>query len=376
MKSDEAETSPAEGSGEGSSAAQKSGSALAGSISVRSVALTGLFVLATLAAMHVARPILVPMVLAVLLAMMLSPIVRGMRRRLRIPPGIGAAALLVVATAIVGTIGWSLSGPAAEMLNELPVQIDRLESKVRGLTEGVDELRDASERMQEMARNTDDETVPVRVEEPKLAEFVFGQTWFVVTTTALTLGLLYFLLAADDLFLQKLVKAAPTMGEKKTALRIVEEIRDDLRWYLLEITLINIGLGIAVGLAMWALGMPYPALWGAMATLFNFIPFAGALVGVGVVTLAAAATFDGVGLILLVPLVYYSLTAIEGSIVTPTILGQKLVLNPVVIFIALIFWGWMWGFVGIFLAVPIMSSVKIVCDRIEPLKIVGAFLGR
>jgi predicted PurR-regulated permease PerM len=346
-------------------------------VSIRSIALSGLFVLAILACLYAARVVLIPVALAAILAMVLAPVVKGMHRWARIPAPLGSAMLLLAVAALVTSVAWMLSGEAGTLLRGLPEDLERLETKFRGVSEGMEELREAEEQVEELTANGEGDAVAVRVERPTLSEFLFGQTWYIVTNSFLTLGLLYFLLASGDLFLQKLVRVMPRLEDKKTALTIVRDVHHDLAWYFLDITLINIGLGVAVGLAMWALGMPNPLLWGVMATLLNFVPFAGAIVGVIVVGLASATVFDDVWRALLVPVVYYALTALEGSFLTPTILGRKLVLNPVVIFVALIFWGWMWGIPGIFLAVPIMSAVKIASDHASPrTRVVGEFLGR
>lgn len=349
---------------------------LGGPLDVRSFMLTGLFVLAVLAVLYVTRAIFVPMILAILLAVMLGPVVGWLRHRLRLPAAVGAALLLVGIVGIVGTASYTLSGPATTWIQEMPDEMRRMESKFRGLRERVEGIRAAGEKVEEMTKPEEDDTVEVRVAKPTLTPFLLGQTWYVVANAFLTVGLLYFLLAADDLFLVKLVRVIPKLKDKKLAVEVVHQIQHDIGLYFLTITLINAALGVAIGTAMWLLGVPNPVLWGVAAALLNFIPFGGAIVGVLAVGVVAAASFEHVGYILLVPAVYYALTTLEGSFITPMVLGKRLVLNPVVIFLSLMVWGWMWGIPGIFLAVPIMSAVKITCDNIEPLRVVGEFLGR
>jgi predicted PurR-regulated permease PerM len=139
---------------------------------------------------------------------------------------------------------------------------------------------------------------------------------------------------------------------------------------------INAALGTAAGLVFWGLGMPNPALWGALGFVLNFIPYVGAVFTIGITALVAAATFPHLGQAILVPASYLALGTIEGNFVTPHILGKRLVLNPVVIFIGLVFWGWMWGILGALLAIPMLVMVKIICDHIEPLAPLGEFLGK
>lgn len=355
----------------------KLGKLLAGPMDVRSFMLTGLFVLALLAAIYAARPILVPMVLAILLAVMLGHAVRWLKHRLRVPSALGAAIVLSTLVGVAGLGTYYLSTPATNWLQDMPGEMRQMERKFRGLKKRVEGLREASEQVEAIAKdNGSEDAVDVRVRKATITPFLLGQTWYIGANAFLTLGLLYFLLAADDLFLVKLVRVIPKFANKKLAVEVVHQVQSDVAMYFLTITLINAGLGVAIGTAMWLLGVPNPLLWGIAAAVLNFIPFGGAIIGVLAVAIVAAANFESVGYILLVPAVYYTLTTIEGSFVTPMILGKRLVLNPVVIFVSLIVWGWMWGIPGIFLAVPIMSAIKITCDNIEPLRVVGEFLGR
>jgi predicted PurR-regulated permease PerM len=126
---------------------------------------------------------------------------------------------------------------------------------------------------------------------------------------------------------------------------------------------------------MFLLGMPNPVLWGVMAGSLNFIPYLGAITSATILTLVALLTFEEVGRAVVVPLVFVVLTSLEGLIVTPTVVGRRLSLNPVAIFIWLIFWGWLWGIAGTLLAVPLLAVLKIVCDHVKPLAAVGEFLG-
>jgi predicted PurR-regulated permease PerM len=201
-------------------------------------------------------------------------------------------------------------------------------------------------------------------------------------TTEFLLGLvssmilLYFFLASGNLFLEKLVKVLPRFSDKRRAVEIVRGIEGNISSYLLTVTGINAGLAIVVSLSMYLYGMPNPLLWGAMAGILNFIPYVGSVIGLGAMTLAAAFNFDDLSMVALVSGTYFFLTALEGNFITPYLLGRKLTLNPVVILISVLFWGWLWGLIGALLAVPIVASCKIICDQIEPLNSIGEFLGR
>jgi predicted PurR-regulated permease PerM len=157
---------------------------------------------------------------------------------------------------------------------------------------------------------------------------------------------------------------------------IVRGIEGHISSYLFTVTAINFCLVMVVSLAMYLYGMPNPFLWGAMAGILNFIPYVGSIIGLGAISLAAAFTFEHLNMVAMVSGTYLCLTAVEGNFITPYLLGQKLLLNPVVILVSVLFWGWIWGAVGALLAVPLIASVKIMCDQIEFLHPIAEFLSR
>jgi len=190
-----------------------------------------------------------------------------------------------------------------------------------------------------------------------------------------TIVLLYFLLASGDLFLQKLTKMLPEFKDKKKAVAIARETETSISMYLSSVTLINFVEGGIVSMAMWALGMPNPVLWGVLVFFLEFIPYLGALVMVGVLALAALSTFDNVAHTVAVPACFLAINLLQAYVVTPMLLGRRLLLNPVAILIGLILWWEVWGVAGAFIAVPLLATLKILCDHIETLAPVGEFLG-
>ena len=187
--------------------------------------------------------------------------------------------------------------------------------------------------------------------------------------------LLYFLLAVGDLFLEKLIKVLPQLGDKKKAVAIVRETEASISTYLFTVTLVNLGLGLVVALVMHLVGMPNPLLWGALAGLAEFVPYLGATVMLIMLSLAGLVTFPQLGHAMLVPGAYLAVNLVQANFVTPTVLGRRLTLNPVAILLGLVFWWWLWGVGGAFIAVPILATFKIFCDHIEALAPIGEFLG-
>jgi predicted PurR-regulated permease PerM len=350
---------------------------LKGPLDVRSLSLSILMILAIGGMLYVARAVLMPIVLALLLSFLLSPLVRGLAR-LRLAEPLGAAVVLLTLVGMLMLGVYGLWEPATQWFQRLPQSMAQLENKIRLVKESVADFSEATEQVEQMTNMQSEAASPtlkVEMQRPSLTGTVLNQTLNLLATAGAVTILLYFLLASGDLFLLKLVRVLPSLADKKIAVTIVHEVRHDISYYLLTITLINAGLGVAVGLAMFGLGMPNPLLWGVMAAVFNFIPYLGALASMIVLTIVALLTFDDLGRALLVPGVFLLLTALEGSFITPMIVGQRLTLNPVAIFIWLTLWGWLWGVPGMLLAVPLLAALKIVCDHIQPLNPIGEFLG-
>jgi predicted PurR-regulated permease PerM len=173
-----------------------------------------------------------------------------------------------------------------------------------------------------------------------------------------------------------LVTVLPTEKVQNEALSIAEEVESTITTYLSTVTVINVCLGISVGFSLYLLGVPNPILWGALAAFLNFIPYLGPATGILILLALGLVSFDTAGQAILPPLFYISLHSIEANFITPMVLGRRLILNPVVIFISIMFWTWMWGVPGALLAVPMLMMLKALCDHIQPLKSLGEFLGR
>lgn len=245
--------------------------------------------------------------------------------------------------------------------------------------EGTDSETTAAEQLEEAAEELEEveEPIAVEVKQPRLvAGFqLLSSTGTVVADLIIILVLTYFLMVSGDMLINNVLHLLPSMREKRNAVELVYKVQQGISSYLVTVTCINIALGVVVAVAMWLLGVPNPFLWGMMATVFNFVPFLGALVGVAVMFLVSVLAFESLSYALVPPLVYWALTAVEGNFVTPSLLGRSMSLNPIMVFLALTLLGWMWGIAGAVLAVPVLAVVKVGCDQFERSQPVGTLLG-
>jgi predicted PurR-regulated permease PerM len=346
---------------------------LRGPFDVKSVALTGLFVLAVFYTMYFMRALLLPLVLALLLSYLLAPLVRLFGRiRINAPFGAAIVLLSLVGAAVYGVS--RLAEPAAGWLEKAPYSLHELQQKILPLKRPMEKVAQASGEIEKMTTSPEPQAQTVVVKRNALAEAFLTQTPEFVASGVVMLILLYFLLAYDGVFLAKLIKVSPRLKDKKRSVSIVREIEAQISRYLLTITAINIGLGVTVGTAVHLLGMRNPIMWGVLVALLNFVPYLGALTGIICMTLGAILSFDSLGYAMMIPASYLILATLEGNFITPMVLGRSLTLNPVVILVALTFWGWMWGISGMILAVPILATFKIFCDHIEPMSPIGEFM--
>jgi predicted PurR-regulated permease PerM len=342
----------------------------------RSAGVTTLTVLALLYTLYFARPFLLPIVVALLLSFLFSPVVRALAR-FRIPPPVSAGLIILGLLGSVGFAGYELSGPVQRWAASAPQTFATAQARIRTV---LQPLERASRTAQQVERSAGavagpDQAREVVVKQPSLIARVFGTTQRFLVTAMEVLILLYFLLAAGDLFLQKLIKVLPSVRDKRKAVEIARKTEASISTYLLTTLAITFIEGVVVALAMWALGMPNPLLWGALVVVLEFIPYLGALIMTAILTLAALTVYDTVGQALLVPGAFLLINVIQGNFVSPMLMGHKLALNPVALLVGLTFWFWIWGLPGAFVAVPLLATFKIFCDHIESLAAVGEFLG-
>lgn len=343
-------------------------------------ALTGLFLLALLAAVGYAQAVLFPIVLAILLNFLLRNPVRWLERA-KIPKAVSAAILLLV---LVGGLGFGIAQlrqPASEWLANAPQSLAGLERAARRISEPVEKASEAAAQMEDMADVQGEQkrrrgVQRVEVMERSLLETTMAALPEIAFGAVVALVLLYLLLLFDEDILRNVVRVLPTMTEKRRIVQIAREAQATVSRYLLTIALINIALGVAIGAALAWIGVPSPWLWGVMGGLLNFVPYLGGLAGVTIVALVALTTLDSTLYALAAPASYAAINSLEGLVVTPIILGNQFALNPVIIFVWLLLWGWLWGIGGALIAVPLLTVFKIFCDYTPSLSKLGEVLER
>ncbi len=336
----------------------------------------GLFLLAVLYTCYFARALLLPIVLAVLFTLLLSPVVRVLKRWW-MPEPLGAGIVLLAVIGIAGAAVYTLVDPATEWIAKVPGSLRAVEGKLRELKQPVADVRRAAERIEAMTGVDGPGRVPeVVVKREDLSSLLANRTPYFMAGVLSTVVLLYFLLASGDLFLRKVVRITPSLRNKIHAVEVGRSIQREIGRYFFTVSMINAGLGLATGAALHLLGMPNPLLWGVTVMLLNFIPYLGPLSSLLILTVAAILAFDDLARAWMVPGVFLALAIIEGQFIQPVVVGRRLSLNPVMVFLAFLVLGWLWGIAGMFTAVPILVMLKVICDHVERFAPLGEFLGR
>ena len=331
-------------------------------------------VVATITALRVGRALMLPIVLAILASLILSPLVRWLRQH-RVPEQFGAAVVVFGALAMVACAVISLIGPATNFLNRAPAALATGESRIRRLVRPLEALQETAERIQQVAAPPTGEG-PARVEvaAPGIVARWSGSTLSAGLAMFSAIFLSYFLLASGPMFRRKIADALPSRFERARFATLFDEIELVTSRYLLLSLIINAGVALATISGLWLVGMPTALLWGCIAGVLNFVPYLGAFTTLALLTLSALSTPVTTGHELLAPVIFLCIHLLESNIVTPTVLGRRLPLSSIAVFVALLFWGWMWGIPGAVIAVPVTVLIKVTCDHLPGLEHVGALL--
>jgi predicted PurR-regulated permease PerM len=361
-------------------------------VDVRNLSLTVLTVLAVIFLLHWARAFFIPLMLGVMISYAFSPLVNRMQKW-RIPRAIGAAVLMIGIVGGAGSLAYSLSDEAAQLIETLPDAAEKFRKTLRkewGKTEGaMEQMQKAAVQLENAANETitPAATAPkgvtrVVIEKPKLS--ITGYLWSGTVGAAVFAGqavmvlfLTYFLLVSGDIFRRKLVHiSGPTLSRKRITLQVLDEITAQIQRYLLVQIFTSVVVGVATWLAFLWIGLEHAAIWGIVSGVFNLIPYLGPVVVTGGTGLVGLLQFGTVSMALTVAGISLAITSLEGYLLTPWLTGRAGRMNAVMVFIGVLFWGWLWGVWGLLLGVPIIMMVKAICDRVEDFKPIGELLGK
>ncbi|HSJ47841.1 MAG TPA: AI-2E family transporter [Gammaproteobacteria bacterium] len=361
------------------------------SVDMRSLSLVVLAVLAAIFMLHWARAVFIPLLLGLMISYTLSPAVDRMQKW-HVPRAIGAAVLLLAIVAGMGATVYSLSDDAAELIDILPeaaVKIRLAVFKGLGTPEStIEKMQEAASQLEKAASETaSDETATpvgvtrVQIEKPefKVRDYLWmgtkGALGF-VGQLGMVLFLAFFVLVSGDTFRRKMVRiAGPTLSNKKVTLQVLDDITAQIQRYLLVQIFTSILVGVATWLAFLWIGMEHAPTWGVIAGVLKIIPYLGPVIVTVATFVVGFLQFEALPMALLVSGVALLITSLEGYLLTPWLIGRASRMSPVVIFIAVLFWGWLWGVWGLLLGVPIIMIMKVVCDRVEDLRPIGELLG-
>lgn len=341
--------------------------------------LAGLFIFILFYTLYFTHEIIIPLVIAILFDFLLTPAVMFLRK-IHIPATIGAALVISLMLLILGYGFYSLAEPATTWINKGPQTINTVDQKLTKLTSLLDAPLQAINKINNeisvITQKTDiNKQNIVNIKESYfMMGTVFNTTGQFLAELGVTIVLLYFLLINEDFFLRKLVQWLSSIEQKKEAVTITRKVQYQVWKYLFARTIINMGLGLVVSILMYFLGMPDPILWGVMAGILEFIPYFGALISIIVIALVALFSFTSLAYAVLVSFLFFLTVFIEGNIISPIVIGRVVTLNPLIVFMGLIFWGWLWGIAGAFIAIPLMVTIKIIFETLYEVSFMGELL--
>lgn len=344
--------------------------------SARSLATIGLLLIAVGVVFYLARVVFIPLTFALMLSFVLAPAVNWLRR-LRVPRAAGAAIVVIALLGAAAVAVAELATPAAEWITRSPKVLQTLERKVRPWRQPVKDVTALAERVERITQ-VDQRKGPqeVTLEKPGILSVALDTVWAVGAGALVTMFALYFTLLTGDVLLGRVIAWVPDLNSQRRTADVLDSIQSGMARYLGTVLLINLSVGLAVGLGMYVLKMPNPLLWGALAAIVNFVPYLGPLVGILTVAAVSLVSFPDTASAMLPPLYYLALASVEGNVITPLILGRTCELDPLVIFVWLLFWGWLWGVAGAIVAVPMLMLIKLTCERSLFLKPVAALISR
>lgn len=323
--------------------------------------IVALFIM-TIFSLQVAKPFLLPIVFGVFISLLCGPLVNYLVR-VGIPRTINVLGVLIALVGIIAITLNILSEPAQEWWSKLPVFLESVSNGVNEVTQSDLSVEASSANSNSVSNGGFTNNTAFSI-----IQSLLTTTPTIVTQLLVALFMAYFMMNyGRELFAQSLTYI-DKFSDKRKAVELVKVVQIDLSRYIGSITMINFGLGLVVGLVFWAMGLQDPFLWGAFAGLMNYIPYLGPMISVTCFALVALLQFESLSYSLTIAAIFLSINLVESQAVTPTLLGRRFSLNPLVLFVWLVFWGWVWGAMGMLIGVPLLVCLNVLFDRMEYFK--------
>jgi len=326
--------------------------------------LAAIVVILVLYTAAIAEAVLVPVLVGILFGLMLAPPVR-LLERWHIPRVIGSLAMVLLAIAFVGLVIGSLGAPARDWMQRMPRALERIETVMRDVRRPLEAATEATRELGKLADMDASKSVRVVDSSPGPFAQALSAAPAMLAGLVVTVFLTFLFLLHGDELLRKFVAIAPHLRAKRELVEATRHAQRELSMYVITITLINAGLGLATALVLWLLHVRDPLLWGGVAAVLNYAPFIGPLLTTIALAVVGFTEFTTPSVALMVPASFLGLHLLEGQLLTPHLVGRRLALDPVVVFLSLVVLGWMWGVAGLLLAVPLLTCAKIIAERTD-----------
>jgi predicted PurR-regulated permease PerM len=341
--------------------------------------LNGLFALGILYTLYLAHQIVLPITLAALTSLLLFPLVKKAQEKARIPRVLSALVLVLLVLAAMAGVGATVATPAVEWAQKAPQGISRLLVGDSDIVSQIGKVSESARRVEEsvgdLSQNPDSTSSTVVLQTDSWRDQVLNKAQNFVAGLALALALTYFLLVGGDRIILNLVRQLPR-EQRRNVLRIARDSQQQIAQFLAVLSLSNVLVGTTTGLVSWAVGLPDPAVWGLVAGLARFIPYLGVILTTTLLTIVSAISLDTFWMMTVAPLSYLLMTSTIGFFIEPWIHGFRMAINPVIIFVSIFFWGWLWGPVGVLMAVPLMTVIQVVLKQIPKLRPIYKVIAR
>lgn len=320
-------------------------------------------ILATPFALRAGAEFFLPVTAALVVAIALVPLLEWLERR-RVPSPLAALLCVILFLAVANAVVAAIIVPAADWFALLPQRIVRIRTNLSPLLEIYASLeRFVNETMATVARSSTRSARTVTLETPNsLLDIIATSAPFAIIQMFFAILVIYFFLSGWTRMRRRTITGRGSFSSAMTTARVIQEVVDATSAYLATITMINIALGMTVALALWFVQMPTPLMWGGIVALLNYVPYLGPIAAALLLAFGGLMTFADPWYALVPAAVFVAIHLVEANVLTPTLVGRRLTINPLLILLALSFWGWVWGTTGALLAVPLLIILKKILD--------------